>query len=78
VDNLSTAFGLAAQGLAATLAPAYTRVMAAGLGLEMRRIVEPASVRRVSLYRASGRSLSPAAEAFAEHLLRFLPRWAKP
>lgn len=78
VDNVSTALGIAAQGLAATLAPAYVGVMATPLGLVMRRVVDPEAVRAVCLYRPNGRHLSPAAEGFAEHLTRWLPRWAAP
>ena len=78
VDNVSTALGIAAQGLAATLAPAYVGVMATPLGLVMRRVVDPETVRTVCLYRPNGRHLSPAAEGFAAHLMRWLPRWATP
>ncbi|WP_053845718.1 LysR family transcriptional regulator [Paracidovorax avenae] len=75
VDNISTALGIAAQGLAATLAPAYVAVMARPLGLVMRRVVAPETVRKVCLYRPLARTLSPAAEGFAEHLEQWLPRW---
>eukprot|EP01030_Chromulinospumella_sphaerica_P000118 gene121-121_t len=37
VDNISTAFGIAAQGRAATLAPAYVRFLAGTFGLQMKR-----------------------------------------
>ncbi|WP_326542409.1 LysR family transcriptional regulator [Pseudorhodoferax sp.] len=76
VDNISTALGIAAQGLAATLAPAYVQALAAPMGLVMRRVVEPETIRRVCLYRAEGRQLSPAAEGFAGHLASWLPGWA--
>lgn len=76
VDNISTALGLAAEGLAATLAPAYVGVLATSFGLVMRRVVEPETVRQVCLYRPLARPLSPAAEAFADHLARWLPQWA--
>ena len=68
VDNISTALGIAAQGLAVTLAPAYVRVMARTFGLEMRHVLDPEAVRMVCLYRAVERKLSPAAQGFAEHL----------
>jgi DNA-binding transcriptional LysR family regulator len=71
VDNVTTAFGIAAQGRAATLAPAYVGVLADLFGLQMRRVTGPETVRKVCLYRPSVRTLSPAAEGFAE----FLPRW---
>ena len=77
VDNVSTALGIAAQGLAATLAPAYVGVMAAQLGLVMRRVTEPETVRKICLYRPTGRALSPAAAGFAEHLAHWLPGWAQ-
>jgi len=75
VDNVSTALGIAAQGLAATLAPAYVAVAARPLGLVMRRVVDPETVREVCLYRPTVRTLSPAAEGFAEHLSQWLPGW---
>jgi len=75
VDNISTALGIAAQGLAATLAPAYVGVLANKLGLVMRRVVEPETVRKVCLYRPKARTLSPAAEGFAEHLAAWLATW---
>jgi DNA-binding transcriptional LysR family regulator len=77
VDNVSTALGLAAQGLAATLAPAYVGVLAGPMGLVMRRVVEPEAVRQVCLYRSAARALSPAAEGFAEFLAAWLPRWGR-
>lgn len=76
VDNISTALGIAAQGLAATLAPAYVSVMATGLGLVMRRVVDPEIMRKVCLYHPVERELSPAAQGFSDHLTRWLPNWA--
>jgi DNA-binding transcriptional LysR family regulator len=75
VDNVSTALGIAAQGLAATLAPAYVGVLAKKLGLVMRRVTEPETVRQVCLYTPVARAQSPAAVGFAEHLVRWLPSW---
>jgi len=77
VDNISTALGIAAQGLAATLAPAYVGVIAKPLGLEMRRVIEPEIVRKVCLYQPTARKLSPAAEGFAQHLAQWLRNWPK-
>lgn len=77
VDNISTALGIAAQGMAATLAPAYVGVLANGFGLVMRRVVGPETVRKICLYRPMNRALSPAAERFAEHLSDWLAGWAK-
>jgi DNA-binding transcriptional LysR family regulator len=75
VDNISTALGIAAQGLAATLAPAYVGVLADLFGLQMRRVVDPETVRKVCLYRPAARTLSPAAEGVAEFLSGWLVRW---
>jgi len=75
VDNVSTALGIAAQGLAATLSPAYVGALAEPLGLVMRRIVEPEVMRQVCLYRSARRAASPAAEGFAEHLEQWLRAW---
>lgn len=75
VDNISTALGIAAQGLSATLAPAYVGVLADLYGLQMRRVVEPETVRKVCLYRPGARTLSPAGEGFAEFLAEWMKRW---
>lgn len=75
VDNITTAMGIAAQGLAATLAPSYVGVLARTFGLQMRRVVDPETVRKVCLYRPVMRSVPPAGESFAEHLTVWLPRW---
>jgi DNA-binding transcriptional LysR family regulator len=75
VDNVTTAFGLAAQGIAVTLAPAYVAPLARTFGLVMRRIVEPETIRGVGLYRSVERALSPAADGFEEFLLQWLKRW---
>lgn len=77
VDNISTALGIAAQGLAVTLAPAYVGVLAKPAGLIMKRVVQPESVRKVCLYSAKARGLSPAAAGFAEFLLPWIQHWSK-
>lgn len=74
VDNISTALGLAAAGLAATVSPAYVAPWAKRLGLVMRRIVEPEVTRQVCLYRPAHRIASPATESFAEYLVRRLQK----
>ncbi|HMS81217.1 MAG TPA: LysR substrate-binding domain-containing protein [Burkholderiaceae bacterium] len=76
VDNTTAALGIAAQGIAATLAPAYVAVVADTMGLVMRRVRGPETIRTVCLYRRSNRALSAAAEGVAEHLLAWLPAWA--
>ena len=75
VDNISTALGLAAEGLAVTLAPAYVGVLAEKLGLVMRRVTQPEAIRQVCVYRPTVRSMPPAAEAFAEFLVDWLRTW---
>lgn len=71
-DHLSTAFGLSAGGRLATLAPAYVERLAGAFGLVPRRVVEPEVMRQVCLYRPARRALSPAGEAFADHLRAWL------
>jgi DNA-binding transcriptional LysR family regulator len=75
VNNVTTALGIAAQGLAATLAPAYVSAIADHFGLVMRRVVEPETIRHISIYRPTARAFSPAAEGFAEYLLGWLKNW---
>ena len=65
VDNISTALGIAAEGLAATLSPSYVSVWAERFGLVMRRVVEPEVMRQVCLYQPALRAVSPAARGFA-------------
>lgn len=75
VDNISTALGIASQGLAATMAPAYVGVLAERFGLVMRRITEKEVTRRVCLYQSRTRALSPTAQGFAEYLCDWMPSW---
>jgi DNA-binding transcriptional LysR family regulator len=77
VDNITTALGLAAQGLAATLAPAYVGVVASTLGLVSRRVLDPETIRKVCVYKSTARAVNPAAEAFAEFLVDWLDKWNK-
>ena len=76
VDNISTALGMAAANLAATLSPAYVEPFAKPMKLVMRRVVEPEVMREMSLYRSTRRPLSPAAEGLAEFLAETLSRKA--
>jgi DNA-binding transcriptional LysR family regulator len=76
VDNVTTALGIAAQGLAATLAPAYVAVLADSMGLVMLRVLEPETIREVCLYRRAHHALSSAAQGFGEHLAQWLPGWS--
>lgn len=72
VDHVTTALGLAARGLAVTLAPAYVDVLARPLGLVMRRVVEPEATRQVCVYRPARRAGSAAAHAFTAHLAQWV------
>jgi len=75
VDNVTTAFGVAAQGLAVTLAPAYVAPLAHTFGLVMKRIVDPETIREVCVYRSTERALSPSADGFADFVMPWLKRW---
>ncbi len=75
VDNITSALGQAAQGLAATLAPSYVGVLAAPFGLQMKRVLDPETLRKVCLYQSKARAVSPAAEGFADHLRAWFPSW---
>ena len=75
VENISTALGIAAEGLAATLSPAYVGVVAYPRGLVMKRIEDPEVIREVCLYRPELRSIPPAAEAFGEFLVDWARQW---
>lgn len=68
VENVSTALGIAAHGMAATLGPAYVGLLARLLGLTMRPIVQPEVTRQVCIYHSSTRAMSPAAQGFCEFL----------
>ena len=74
VDHISTAFGMAAAGLAVTTSPAYVAPWAKRQGLVMRRIVDPEAMRQVCLYRSAHRVASPATEGFAEYLVQQLQK----
>jgi DNA-binding transcriptional LysR family regulator len=74
VTHISTAFGLAASGLAATVSPAYVAPWAKRQGLVMRRIIEPEVMRQVCLYQPVHRIPSPATEGFAEYLVKSLQK----
>jgi DNA-binding transcriptional LysR family regulator len=74
VDHISTAFGIAAAGLAATVSPAYVQTWAKRQGLVMRRIVDPEVVRQVCLYQSAHRTPSPATTGFAEYLVAALKK----
>ncbi|MFK7962901.1 MAG: LysR family transcriptional regulator [Burkholderiaceae bacterium] len=72
VDNITTAFGLAGQGLGVTLAPHYVGVLAKLMGLVMKRIEEPALLRELSLYTSTRRAPTAAVEGFKAFLIAHL------
>ncbi|MGF6609449.1 DNA-binding transcriptional LysR family regulator [Paraburkholderia sp. WSM4175] len=72
VDNISTALGMAAEGLGLVIAPAYVGLLGRRFGLVMRPIVQPAVTRQVCFYHSSARTVSPAAQGFREHLIAWL------
>lgn len=84
VGNISTAFGMAAAGLAVTIAPTYTASLARGFGLTMCPVVAPQVMHQVCLFRSAVRALSPAAEGFLEFLAAWFDgrddptRWGQP
>ncbi|GAA4353986.1 LysR family transcriptional regulator [Variovorax defluvii] len=69
VGNISTAFGMAAAGLAVTIAPTYTGSLARTFGLAMCPIAEPPVMQQVCLFHSASRVVSPAAQGFLEHLV---------
>ena len=75
VENTSTALGIAAAGLAATLSPAYFSIAARPLGLVMKRVHYPEIIRKMCPYRPCLRPITPAAEAFGDFLVDWAKRW---
>ncbi len=76
VDNMSTALGIAAQGLAATLSPAYVGALASAYGLIAKPISDPLVYRKICLFSSTMRELSPAASGFSDFLLPWLAEWS--
>jgi len=74
VDNITTAFGLAGQGLGVTLAPHYVAVLAKRMGLVMKRVDEPLLQRELSLYTSARRAPTNAVGTFAAFLAKDLAR----
>ena len=75
VDNITTALGIASQGLSTSLAPAYVGAIAGQFDLVMRRVVAPETIRQICIYQSTARTISPAAEGFAEFLKTSLKTW---
>lgn len=72
VENISTAFGMAAEGLGLLIAPAYVGLLGHRFNLVARPIVQPAVMRKVCLYHSCARALTPAAQDFRKHLTGWL------
>lgn len=70
VSYMTTALGMVAAGLGVTACPSYSAPLARGYGLAMKPLVAPVFWRDVYLWQLSNKSLSPAAESFAEVLQR--------
>lgn len=81
VSYLTTALGLVMAGEGVTAGPSYAIDIVRAHGLHMIELVAPVIARRVMVYRASRRELTPAAAAFVETVHAFIrehPRWEKP
>jgi len=72
VTNITTALSMVKAGLGVTIAAEYVSPLASAFGLEGRPLVKPSLKRMVTLYSRQGRSLSPAADAFAKFFRSFL------
>lgn len=80
VSYLTTALGLVMAGQGVTAGPRYAARLVRAYGLRMIELGSPVFARRVSVYRAARRELTPAAAAFVETLQEFMrthPRWEK-
>jgi LysR family carnitine catabolism transcriptional activator len=70
VSLLTTALAMAASGLGPAVLPASMLDYAGPPNLVARRLVRPSVARNVAVVTRQGRSLSPAAAAFADLLVR--------
>ena len=73
VAHLATAGALVAEGLGISILPTLTLPVLPMERLVQRPISDFGAKRRIGLVRQSGRSLSPAALAFLDHVRRNLP-----
>lgn len=73
VENITTALGMVAEGHFVTLAPSYIGVLANRFGLVKRRVIDSEVIRSVCLYQPTNRTITPAAEAFGEFLVEWMP-----
>lgn len=74
VSNTATIFDLVQQGLGVSTMPSLAAQRPPLNRLASRPLVQPTYKRKVCLVRRDQRSLTPAAEAFWELILRELPR----
>lgn len=65
---MMTAIGMVQAGLGITILPASAQEIRADPGLCARPVEGPGFVRQISLVKKSGRTLSPLAAAFTQHL----------
>ncbi|MEZ5676693.1 DNA-binding transcriptional regulator, LysR family [Thalassovita litoralis] len=71
VSHLATAGALVAEGLGITALPSLTLPVLRTETLLLRDISDFGARRRIGLVRRSGRSLSPASQAFLDHVHRY-------
>ena len=71
VSHLATAGALVAEGLGITALPSLTLPVLRTETLVLRDISDFGARRRIGLVRRSGRSLSPASQAFLDHVHRY-------
>ncbi|MFJ4066176.1 LysR family transcriptional regulator [Pseudomonas sp. NPDC089996] len=72
VEHITTAFGMAAQGLGVLIAPAYVGLLGSKFGLIMKPIAQPYVVRKVCLYNSRTQTLTTAALDFSKFLTKWL------
>jgi DNA-binding transcriptional LysR family regulator len=71
-----TLIGWVKAGLGVAIVPAHATALADDRSVGWKRLEKPAIEREVLMVHRAGVSLSPAAQAFAEHLLKDSPRSA--
>ncbi len=72
VSFVSTAVGLVEAGLGIAVLPSYVLLSTRHSAIHTRRLKEPSVSREVSMITKRGRSLSPAAEAFASFARQYV------
>ena len=71
-----TLIGLVKVGLGVAIVPAHATVLVDRTSVRWKRLERPTIEREVLMVHRAGLSLSPAAQAFAEHLLKSNPNSA--